>query len=352
MKIGILTFHRAHNYGAVLQCYALQEVLKSMGHDVWIIDYRQPYIEYLYTPFALNHLWSMRFRLKPILGYIRKTPQRYFRKHLFSNFQKQYFRTTEIYTSSISENFDIYVIGSDQIWGLHCTNGIDKIYFGEFEHRKDSKIVGYAISTNQNSLEQIGATSLKKYTNNFTSLSFREKKIATLVNEITGIQPKVVIDPTLLADSSLWNNLINLEWKNKTYVLVYQVRYPKKERELLKNKAKKIAQELNCEVIDISTGTYSLSTFVSLFKYASYVVTSSFHAIAFSLIFHRPFYAVKLNDGHDERYESLLNNLEANAMLVEKDFIPKVQTINFEPIQQKLNKLQKESINFLEKSFF
>lgn len=45
MKIGILTFHRAINYGAVLQCYALSEVLKKMGHDVFVIDYRQPRVE-------------------------------------------------------------------------------------------------------------------------------------------------------------------------------------------------------------------------------------------------------------------------------------------------------------------
>lgn len=49
MKVGIITYHRAHNYGAVLQCYALQEVLKRMGHDTQIIDYRQPFIEKLYN---------------------------------------------------------------------------------------------------------------------------------------------------------------------------------------------------------------------------------------------------------------------------------------------------------------
>ena len=52
MKVGILTFHRAHNYGAVLQCYALQETLKRMGHDVQVIDYAQPWIEEFYKLFS------------------------------------------------------------------------------------------------------------------------------------------------------------------------------------------------------------------------------------------------------------------------------------------------------------
>jgi hypothetical protein len=55
MKIGILTVHRAYNYGSVLQCYALQEYLKSLGHDVWVIDYRQPWTEAVYKAFSFYY---------------------------------------------------------------------------------------------------------------------------------------------------------------------------------------------------------------------------------------------------------------------------------------------------------
>ena len=77
MKIGILTFHRAHNYGAVLQCYALQEVLKGMGHDVEVIDYRQKWTEEVYKPFSLT---VMKVRCKGVhstIRYIKGLHKRY-----------------------------------------------------------------------------------------------------------------------------------------------------------------------------------------------------------------------------------------------------------------------------------
>ena len=57
MKVGIITVHRAYNYGSVLQCYSLQEYLKSLGHDVWVIDYRQKWTEAVYKPFSLYYIW-------------------------------------------------------------------------------------------------------------------------------------------------------------------------------------------------------------------------------------------------------------------------------------------------------
>ena len=71
MKIGILTFHRAHNYGAVLQCYALQERLKMAGYDVSVIDYRQPAIERAYKCFDVLYLLKNVFHLKNLMGKIK-----------------------------------------------------------------------------------------------------------------------------------------------------------------------------------------------------------------------------------------------------------------------------------------
>ena len=78
MRVGILTFHRAHNYGAVLQCYALQKVLKNLGHEVQVIDYRQPYIENLYAVFSWRHLFFllMRLPIKSVLYYLKTVTNR------------------------------------------------------------------------------------------------------------------------------------------------------------------------------------------------------------------------------------------------------------------------------------
>ena len=71
MRIGILTFHRAHNYGAVLQCYALQETLKRMGHDVQVIDYRQPWIEDFYNLFCRNMIRRNSSSVPELFSYLK-----------------------------------------------------------------------------------------------------------------------------------------------------------------------------------------------------------------------------------------------------------------------------------------
>ena len=87
MKIGILTFHRAHNYGAVLQCYALQEILKRMGHQVYVIDYRQPWIEDFYRFISMDMIISCR-NLSEVSAYLKRN----LKKFLRSPFRRLYFR--------------------------------------------------------------------------------------------------------------------------------------------------------------------------------------------------------------------------------------------------------------------
>lgn len=78
MKVGIITVHRAYNYGSVLQCYALQEYLKSLGHDVWVIDYRQKWTEAVYKPFSLYYIWHFikKHDIHAIVGYWRGRKER------------------------------------------------------------------------------------------------------------------------------------------------------------------------------------------------------------------------------------------------------------------------------------
>lgn len=156
MRIGILTFHRAHNYGAVLQCYALQEVLKSMGHEVLVIDYRQPFIEAIYSPFNFHRLKGLLLHPRGIYRYVRSISQRLRKRRIYTAFQNKHLRLTKPRQKNIPEDFERYVIGSDQLWGLHCLGGIaDDVYLGNFKHKSQSKIMGYAISTNLNSLKAL-----------------------------------------------------------------------------------------------------------------------------------------------------------------------------------------------------
>ena len=130
MKIGILTFHCAHNYGAVLQCYALQEMLKGMGHTVEIIDYRP---DYLRMPFDVINLHRIQSRnllrlVKSIILETLSLSQRIIRHRKFDSFIKYYLNLSR--SVGISSDYDVYVMGSDQIWNPKITNGFDGVYFG------------------------------------------------------------------------------------------------------------------------------------------------------------------------------------------------------------------------------
>lgn len=345
MKIGIFTFHRAYNYGAILQCFALQEILTELGNEVFIINYKQNYIENKYKIFDYKVINRSITKPRVVLGYIRKYPKRLQISKYFRNFQKNRLHLLE-YNEKSLDTCNAFIIGSDQMWGIHCTGGIDKIYFGEFPHKASSPIYGYAISTNIDSIKSIGKEKLYNYAKNFKTLSFREKNIKSRVEELTNLTCRTDVDPTLLTRKETWNSVINKKWEKENYIVLYQVRYPK-NKEILYNKAKALSQKLNCKIIDLSTYKYSPEDFVSIIKYSRCVITSSFHAVIFSLIFERPLFAVKLNDGHDDRYVNILEDLGATDLLYDLDFLPEMKEFKYESIAHRIEKLRSESINYL-----
>lgn len=184
MKIGIITFHRANNYGAVLQCFALQEVLKQAGYNTYVINYKQPFIESNDRVFSFNKLKRTSKEPRKLIRYILNARQRIHINTSFNKFRNKYLNCTPICTAkTIPQNFDSYVIGSDQLWNIECTNKIDPVFMGQFAHTKYSSIYGYAISGNLKSLHQISDEDLKQYVYNFTQLSFREINLRNEVYE-------------------------------------------------------------------------------------------------------------------------------------------------------------------------
>ncbi len=354
MKVGILTFHRAHNYGAVLQCYALQETLKRMGHDVQVIDYRQPFVEEFYKIFSWK-LFCSAGSFSDKAAYLKKNLKKFLlaplRSRHFSMFRINHLDISLPCGMNVPRDYDCYVIGSDQLWSLHCLGGVsDEVYFGKFRRNPGSRIVGYAISADMKSVEEISAD-LPLVVSGFDAVSMRERETADHVSSITGKPCDTCVDPTLLTDRALWVPLVNRKWKNRKYVLVYEVRWRKEDKGLLLRKAEKLAASLGkeYEVIDLSCVDRSVTDFVSLFRYASYVVTTSFHGCVFSILFERPFHALPLWDGYDLRYRELLSSLGLSDRLAAKDdeLIP-VQ-IDYTAVRQSLDALRKSSFSYLDR---
>lgn len=351
MKVGILTFHRACNYGAVLQCYALQETLKSMGHEVYIVDYRQPYIEEVYAVLNIKEIIKKISTPINLLRYFKHSIRRYRRKRHFSCINTLYHIDAK-YKSTIQANLDAYIIGSDQLWSLYCLDGEkDDVYLGEFKHDSNAKIIGYAISTNHHSLETLKEEGLNKYLKNFSALSMREKFAAEFIGNNFHVNADVCIDPTLLLNPKDWERLVDSKWENEDYVLLYQLRHPKgKNYNLLREKSEDLARQIGGRVIEITDSVHSVSDFVSLFKYAKYVVTTSFHGTVFSVIFNTPFYSVRLQDGHDERYVNLLSAIGLDSCCVDINFLPNANPVVFNSTHDRILDIKKESLSFLEKA--
>lgn len=353
MKIGIITVHRAYNYGSVLQCYALQEYLRSQGHDVWIVDYRQQWTEETYSTFSISKISRLFAKPKALIRYVLKTPQRYClnrsRQVIFKNFCSHY-RLTEACGINIVSGFDCYIIGSDQLWSFACVGGEDPVYTGNFLHDKNSRIVGYALSSNFQSIQTLGAKGLNRIISNFDKLSFREESIISLIKEYTGKTLQQVLDPTLLVNENVWQSFIDYSrWKDKKYIAIYQARGVHGDKNFLIKKARALCKQIGGEVIDMSNMTYPVEDFLSIIKYAQFVITTSFHATVFSIIFETPCYAVRLEDGYDCRYVDLLNSLgkEGEKEIVEKNFAPKPFNVDFKKMKKNLDVLRVNSYEFL-----
>ncbi|MCD8317941.1 MAG: polysaccharide pyruvyl transferase family protein, partial [Paraprevotella sp.] len=145
MRIGILTYSSAHNYGAMLQCYALQEFLKTLGHTVYVIDYRPDYFQYglfvgwKWISFSPVKTWrKVRFQFHTF----KCQRQRYL---AFERFSKRYFHLKTLRLSYYQDDIDCFVLGSDQIWRKN-RGKFDPVYWGDFEESKGHKFISYAAS--------------------------------------------------------------------------------------------------------------------------------------------------------------------------------------------------------------
>lgn len=348
MKIGILTFHRAHNYGAVLQAYALQTYLQSLNHTVEFIDYRNEELLNVYKWFDFNrfktrHLNNIYKELKLILP----------REKRFKKFDEFINRYLNLSPKEYSLNsYDVIIIGSDQVWNTNLTNGFDNMYWGNFKINNNCKLVSYAASM-QDKILNDNISRIKKYLNNFTYISVREDSIAKTLNSITNKNISVVIDPTLLLSKNQWNNLCGEKMIKEPYLLLYQVRKDNKAKRI----AEMIAQKRNLRLIYLSAGidknnSHEVATagpldFINLFKHADFTVCTSFHGTVFSIIFNIPFCSVLLNDGKDNRVKDLLYKLNLKERGVENYNDAILNDINWENVHNCLSILKDNSKKYI-----
>lgn len=357
MKIGIITFHRAINYGAVLQAYALKRKIEELGAAASVIDYINPKDEKGYKLIQTSNLKSF---VSSLLKYV-------FRKKKdikFINFRNKYLDlTSEIKTKetlqSLNNQFDIFITGSDQVWNYNITGG-DMSYLLDFANI--GKRNSYAASFGVVNIEEKYKKRYSDLLNSFTNIAVRENAGAKIIREICHKKVPVVLDPTLLLDEVEWEKIAK-PYKEDKYILIYLLE-PSKE---IYKMAEKLAEGFNLKIIVISVDfrSYKFSKkyncvltagpeeFLGLFMNAEYVLTNSFHGTVFSIIFNKKLIVDYLKDkGRNTRLENILHlfNLE-NRVLKNDNYSMLCKDINYENVNVILNNERKKSINYLKKVF-
>lgn len=360
MKIGIFTFHCAANYGAVLQAYCLQEVLKDMGHDVYVIDYRpkyliEPYKTFVYSPTNYNSY------LDKSKGFVRAclvAPVRWKRHRNFSKFIHTRLNLYHLDLNDESNDFDAFVFGSDQIWNPKITCGFDKVYLGDFPAAKGKKLIAYAASVG--SVSNLAGEDINYFISRlkcFDKVFVREQSFANYMKLNGLLVTEVVLDPVLLAGKSVLNKLLNK--KNKviskfSYLLFFQIG---RNDDIAKYVAK-IAKEKQMKIIDVISlreslydksikQTLSVERLLEYFKEASYIITSSFHGTALSLLFYKQFNTISINRSMDERVLSLLRDLDLSERMLNINDNVSSDSINYDFINEIYHKKKIESYNLL-----
>lgn len=354
MKIGILTFHCAHNYGAVLQCYATQEFLRSKGHDVEIINYRP---QYLLQPYLLFNKRRIINRspirmLKNIIKEFLFFNTRYKRWKGFEKFIKNRLILSEcVEKTSIPSKYDIYIVGSDQIWNNGITDG-DDIYFCKFPFEKGcKKYISYAASMEATVLDT--NRSYNHLLRDFDAISVREENIQNLLTPYTNLPIQHVLDPTLMVSPKIWDSLPSKSDNKDKYVVVYQVVGNPNTIRIAEYIAKQIGAKVKILVAWIGRNSSikfqdaTPEEFVDTIRNAACVVTTSFHGTAFSVIFNRPFYTIKLSNSGNTRSASLLKSISLEDRLIGINDFPSYSDIDYNNVNNKLEILRKESQEFI-----
>lgn len=325
-KIGILTFQRAYNYGAMLQAFALQQFLKKKN-DVKIIDYYNNNVfgwyRILIRPFTKNPIRNI-LRFGKDLLFLN---EHYKRNMHFENFINKNLDLSECCSenniNSIVKRFDILITGSDQVWNKNIVGELSDIYTLRFN--KDSKIkkISYAASVGDVSLIEENQEEYKRKLSNLDEISVREEDAKEKLSKILDKKILVALDPTLLLRKENWESVIkdctNLNNVNEKYIFSYVVEmnenYLKIVNELSRMTGLRV---IHCDIKNPGYNNILKSgycegpfEFVNYIKNAEYVVTTSFHGTVFSTIFHKNFFVIP-HKKTGARVTNLLNKVGIN----------------------------------------
>lgn len=361
-KIGVLTFVNADNFGAVLQAYALSIYCSSLHFEVEFINYR---INPTNTC-NLNRNDCKEQIVQKIIRHskIRKNHHRNVQIRKFDDFRSSFLSISEMKYNGDSEfaryypdTYDYIICGSDQIWNTQLSNESRTFYLG-FESR--AKKIAYAGSYGHENLSDIEKQFTKQYIPLMDAVSCREHES---IQEIKKICPKVdvtwVMDPVFLLEKRQWDDIAELP-REKNYIFVYTMEDSYGMKKAIEDVGSRFPHK---KIISVVGGCcrnpektkakkeIGPREFVGLIASADVVITNSFHAAAFSIIYERELYLVE-HSSRNLRLKNLLNATSVNHKLIvpNNGNSDKIEPISTFALLQNIEPRIIESKEFLKKA--
>lgn len=373
MRIAIISLPLSYNYGGYLQCYALMETLREMGHQVYFLQR-----ENTPTPSVVKTLLDGIKRIMEMCGlkclvyaFEKKTNSGLFYKtRNFREFTRLYIktcspvlRTTEqVRDFCKSHHINAYITGSDQIWRGKYSRSVNDSFLG-FASRTALKIA-YAPSFGSDKWEYNAEQTdfINNQLKTFSAISVREASGIKLLqdNVCLSCTPKLVLDPTFLLNKEHYEKIAQCEARRYgvlTYILNNDA--------IKQNMITSFCTDLNLQsysVINPNTNSttvrggqgYKVEQWIAGFRDASYVITDSFHATVFSIIFNKPFWVFENESRGNSRLLNILQMFGCEGRLVSFDMnlesVDWTTPVDWERVNKKKDCLIKESLSFLRKA--
>lgn len=371
MRIGVLTQPLNVNYGGLLQAYALQTILKRMGHEVWTEDRREYWSVLL--PMKYNGFIRCILEKTPIMQVKPSWKESLIISQHTDRFIKENITTTPpIYGTSKKRFkpycFEAYIVGSDQVWRPCYSYGIYN-YFLDFTKNKKVKRLAYAASfgTDEWEFSERQTKKCKSLLHKFDAISVREESAIELCEKYFDSKAIHVLDPTMLLDKEDYCRLVEADNipPCEGDVMAYIIDSSEDKNMVVK----KIADELNITPFCVMPKSKfrdkgerpiedcvfpPVTQWLRGFMDAKYVVTDSFHGCIFSMIFEKPFIAIINKERGATRFTSLLKmfNLSDRAIYSDLEVTSELinQVIDWGSVRSIKERGVKEGLEFLMKN--
>ncbi|GGC06764.1 hypothetical protein GCM10011352_36250 [Marinobacterium zhoushanense] len=361
MNFYIITIHRSSNYGAVFQAYATQRFFEAYGR-AYVLNYE--------TFLTKNSMRVIRYPLgvKGVASSIKDLVRYNPRKRLINKFEcfvKTYMNMISI-DEAISEGGSeesCFISGSDQIWNPKIAGYkrfFDKNYFLDFV--KSNKKIAFASSFGDYSFNTVDIAYIANVLTGYKYIGIREKDRTAELGKILNTPVSRVLDPTLMVGESFWKNEFDLKFNESNYILVYRLQKDDYFDKVVNNTSTLLG--MNVKVITQEAFIPFLKgekyndlgpeEFLKLFYNSKFVITNSFHGVAFSLIFRKRFLVPKAPHGM-VRISSLLKDLSLESRIVDREnssmpVIEKLQCdIDFSNVWEVINAIRMDIVLDIEK---